>query len=354
MGKEDKFASQSSESTLAAAIVRFAATGLVAADAERRPIARAILEDGPRKVVLLEGPGGTFAFKYNPDAAKSGEFAKEAQRLARMARYLQDWPEFGVIEVVWVDPLGEAIASRFDPNPTARDTLAAAKTEAERRAVFDLGGRWLGALHRATAKKTDRIDLEWIGEHVAKVRHHKSTAVRPHAAPDLLDRMTAMILDDAAALKGVEVPSVHGHGDFHGGNLLFGDGRTVALDCTASRRSNPLFDMADYLIDLDLRCNPEADDIGPSGIDEVHLGAFLGGYGATTGRDVLDRAIRISLFLKFCKITLLAFAGDPVVRRRFYAQQNRLTHVLLPGENVTGSKPFSPIRPSRMRSPNAP
>ncbi len=354
MDKDDKTASQSFESTLAAAIGRFAATGLIAADAERRPIARAILEDGPRKVVLLAGAGSTYAFKYNPDAARSGEFAKEAQRLSRMARYLRDWPEFAVIDVAWVDPLGEAIASRFDPSPTARDRLAAAETEAARRSVFERGGRWLGALHRATAKKTDRIDLDWIEGHVAKLRHHKSTAVRPHAPPAILDRMTAVILDDAAALKGVEVPAVFGHGDFHGGHLLFAADRMIALDCTASRRSNPLFDIADYLIDLDLRCNPEADEIGLSGIVETHLGAFLKGYGPTVEREVLDRAIRISMFLKFCKITLFAFAGDPVVRRRFLAQQNRLTHVLLPGENVTGSKPFSPIRPSRMRSPNAP
>ncbi len=354
MGKQDKIASQDTESSLAAAIGRFAATGLVAADAEPQPVPRSLLEDGPRKVVLLEGPDGIYAFKYNPDAAKSGEFSKEAQRLARMARYLKDRPEFAVIDVVWVDPLGEAIASRFDPSPTARDALSAAETEDDRREVFARGGRWLGALHRATQKKTDLIDLDWVGDHVGKLRHHKSTAVRPHAAPELLDRMTAVILDDAAALKGVAVASVHGHGDFHGGNLLFAEGRTIALDCTASRRSNPLFDMADYLIDLDLRCNPEADEIGPSGIDEAHLAAFLAGYGPTLPRDLLDRTIRISMFLKFCKITLLAFAGDPTLRRKFIAQQNRLTHVLLPGENVTGAKPFSPIRPSRMRSPNAP
>lgn len=354
MGKQDKITTQGSESSIAAAIARFAAMGFIAGNVEPRAIPRAILEDGPRKVVMLAGPDGTYAFKYNPDAAKSGEFTKEAQRLARMARYLQDTPDYCVIDVVWVDPMGEAIASRFDPSPTARDALSAAETETERRAVFERGGRWLGALHRATEKKTDRIDLDWIESHVAKLRHHKSTAVRPHAAPALLDRMTGVILEDAAALKGVEVPAVHGHGDFHGGNLLFAADRTIALDCTAGRRSNPLFDIADYLIDLDLRCNPEADEIGDSGIDETHLEAFLKGYGPTVERDVLDRAIRISMFLKFCKITLLAFAGDPVVRRRFLAQQNRLTHVLLPSENVTGSKPFSPIRPSRMRSPNAP
>ncbi len=342
------------DGTIEGAIRRFSETGLVPSDVVPRPISRALLEDGPRKIVLLDGPRGTYAFKHNSTAAKSGEFAKEGKRLARMAGYLQASPEFGVVEVIWVDPMGEAVATRFDPSPTARDALAAAGTEADRREVFTRGGRWLGALHRATAKKTDRIDLDWIGDHVAKLRHHKSTAVRPYAAPDLLDRMTAEILQDVAALRGIEVPAVQGHGDFHGGNLLFAPDKTIALDCTAGRRSNPLFDMADYLIDLDLRCNPEEDEIGASGIDEDHLLAFLEGYGPTPPREILDRAIRISLFLKFCKITLLAFAGDPVVRRRFLAQQNRLTHVLLPGENVTGAKPFSPIRPSRMRSPNAP
>ena len=340
--------------TIECAIRRFAETGLVPPDVVPRPISRAILEDGPRKIVLLDGARGTYAFKHNPAAAKSGEFAKEAKRLARLGGYLQATPAFGVVEVVWVDPEGEAMATRFDPSPTARDALATAQTEEARREVFARGGRWLSALHRATEKKTDRINLDWIGEHVARLRHHKSTAVRPHAAPDLLDRMTAVILVDAAALKGVEVPSVQGHGDFHGGNLLFAQDRTIALDCTSGRRSNPLFDIADYLIDLDLRCNPEEDDISASGIDEGHLLAVRDGYGPTSPREILDRVIRITMFLKFCKITLLAFAGDPVVRRRFLAQQNRLTHVLLPGENVTGSKPFSPIRPSRMRSPNAP
>ena len=337
-----------------AAIRLFAETGLVSSDVAPRPVSRAILEDGPLKIVLLDGACGTYAFKHNPAAAKSGEFAKEAKRLARLGGYLQATPSFGVVEVVWVDPEGEALATRFDPSPTAREALAMADTEAARREVFARGGRWLGSLHHATGKKTDRIDLDWIGDHVARLRQHKSTAVRPHAAPDLLDRMTAVILEDVLTLKGIEVPSVQGHGDFHGGNLLLGKDQTKALDCTASRRSNPLFDMADYLIDLDLRCNPEEDEIGASGIDEKHLLAFLDGYGPTSPRDVLDRVIRITMFLKFCKITLLTFAGDPVVRRRFLAQRNRLTHVLLPGENVTGSKPFSPIRPSRMRSPNAP
>lgn len=341
------------DGAIEAAIRRFAETGLVPHDVAPRPIARAILEDGPRKIFLLDGAGGTYAFKQNPSAAKSGEFSKEAKRLARLGGYLQAMPAFGVVEVVWVDPEGEALATRFDPSPTAREALAMVDTEAARREVFTCGGRWLGTLHRATEKKTDQIDLDWIGDHVARLRQHKSTAVRPHAAPDLLDRMTAVILEDVAALKGSEVPSVQGHGNFHGGNLLLGKDQTNALDCTASRRSNPLFDIADYLIDLDLRCNPEQDEIGASGIDESHLLAFLDGYGPTSPRDVLDRVIRITMFLKFCKITLLAFAGDPVVRRRFLAQRNRLTHVLLPGKNVTGSKPFSPIRPSRMRSPNA-
>ena len=164
-----------------------------------------------------------------------------------------------MVEVVWVDPVGEALATCFDPSPTAREVLAMADTESARHEVFARGGRWLGTLHRATAKKTDQIDLDWIGDHVARLHQHKSTAVRPHAAPDLLDRMTAVILEDVAALKGIAWPSVQGHGDFHGGNLLLGEDQTNALDCTASRRSNPLFDITDYLIDLDLLCNPEED-----------------------------------------------------------------------------------------------
>ena len=131
--------------TIECAIRRFAETGLVPPDVVPRPISRAILEDGPRKIVLLDGARGTYAFKHNPAAAKSGEFAKEAKRLARLGGYLQATPAFGVVEVVWVDPEGEAMATRFDPSPTARDALATAQTEEARREVFARGGRWLSA-----------------------------------------------------------------------------------------------------------------------------------------------------------------------------------------------------------------
>jgi len=94
------------DGTIEAAIRRFAETGLVPSDVAPRPISRAILEDGPRKIVLLDGAGGTYAFKHNPAAAKSGEFAKETKRLARLGDYLQATPSFGVVEVVWVDPEG--------------------------------------------------------------------------------------------------------------------------------------------------------------------------------------------------------------------------------------------------------
>ena len=84
------------DSAIEAAIRRFAETGLVPHDVTPRPIARAILEDGPRKIFLLDGAGGTYAIKHNPSAAKSGEFSKEAKRLARLGaicrqRPLSEW-----------------------------------------------------------------------------------------------------------------------------------------------------------------------------------------------------------------------------------------------------------------------
>ena len=47
------------DGTIEAAIRRFAETGLVQPDVAPQPISRAILEDGPRKIVLLDGAGET-------------------------------------------------------------------------------------------------------------------------------------------------------------------------------------------------------------------------------------------------------------------------------------------------------
>ena len=252
---------------------------IVAANGAAARLAVKVFRAGPRRAYNL---GKALRTQY--------ESLQEAVLLAsrvpgvRGPRPLDTFPDLGVLVMEWVD--GRRLL----------DCLASDLTGARSDALMRSCGEWLRHFHEL--RRTDPCDPR-IAQKLDDVRFRVERLGKERLPRDLLRRIETHMVEQAAVLDGVAVPSCHSHMDFSASNVMVdGSGRLAVLDI--GREVAPLdSDVASFLVSLEKApLHPRRFGLTHGRIRRLQQ-AFLQGYaGPGAGPSSLTRFQFMRLLLR--------------------------------------------------------
>lgn len=184
---------------------------------------------------------------------------------------------------------GERCGNSLEETMRAGQTLAYFHA-----AVCDFRSEWqppVGSYHRAPNVRAGLNAIPTVSAGNDSVIGHEE---------DLL-QLTQSLHEDyqaAADAAAERIPVVARetiiHGDWHPGNMLFRDGRVVAvIDFDAARRQPPVVDVAYGMLQFSILRAATAPDLWPDFFDEARMRRFLAGYRDEAGE--LDPAQRLAV-----------------------------------------------------------
>lgn len=270
---------------------------------------------------LVHENGESFALKYDLQE-EPGWLSAEFDRLLRLQAHFEGDPRCSVTEPVYLGRDGTFHVTRFAAGQTATGMFRRAASAAQAAQVFRRAGAWLDRLHALEPASEDQFQTGWIFKEIdAALAQTAGAAALQDPALDCV----SLLAEQAEALHGATAPCVFAHGDYHGGNLIFGKGTACGLDLAYAHRKLGLYDIVDFLI-LDLHRPAPPPSLGSGGICQHHVEMFLRTYRHPVPPKLLDFSLRAKLLTEWAKLTARAPEADSRTGGRLATIRARLAH----------------------------
>ncbi|WP_166417517.1 phosphotransferase [Cochlodiniinecator piscidefendens] len=247
-----------------------------------------------RQVFRLTAPGFDYALKF--DLTPDGPQAITADFAA-----LSDLTTLA-IRPVYCDPQHRFFVTAHYDWPSANQIARDQKRPTPQPTLFHRAGQWLHTLHNTQPATPAPF---WPKRHLENLKP-LIQALPASPLKTVARHRIETLRAEAAPLRGLTSSKTRAHGDFNGGNLLIGPDRVLGLDFSLTCERLAVFDVVDFLTDLDPRFDLPLDQVGPSGIIENHLSAFCDIYDPNLDPRLLSFLIKQRLLAHW-----LALAARP-------------------------------------------
>lgn len=228
----------------------------------------------------------SFALKIDNNSPTTGRLRDEFSLLTDLHQHFENNPSSQVIRPIYLSPSETFFVTEFINRPTAVDLIYNSKNENQVAQIFRRAGSWLNDLHDRHPPASYAFRPKWMTDSIRDL----STTV-PYDIAGTSRKMVNVMLAEAARLKGIQDIRVFSHGDFHGQNLIVGQGKTIGLDFTESREKLAVYDIVDFL-KADIFRDGAGPDVDRSGILRKNKDMFFRRYRHPINMEILDYCIR--------------------------------------------------------------
>ncbi len=241
---------------------------------------------GKRLLLRIRTNSKDYALKIDLDSPETGRLQHEFRVLTDLSAHFAQTPTSQVVQPVYVSPSGLFFVTEFVDRPTALDVIYHENDDNRVAQVYRRAGSWLHDLHSVQAAQTFQFWPQWMMERIRNSSH----TINSHARHEYQHMMNIM-RSDAVHLRGLEDTRVFSHGDFHGLNLILGQGTAIGLDFTEACDKLAVYDIVDFL-KADVFRPGNAEDIDRSGILRRNKEMFFRLYRHPVNMDILDFCLR--------------------------------------------------------------
>ncbi|MFA3919593.1 phosphotransferase [Ruegeria hyattellae] len=265
-----------------------------------------------RLVMRVSTADESYALKIDSESPLTGRLKAEFGVLQDLHTYFQGNETSQVVRPVYYSPGHAFFVTVFIDRPTAVDLIYDSPDDGKVAQVYRRAGSWLHDLHRFRTPTHIPFWPQWMME---STRELAKTA-RPDIAQDCRMMMNIMRAD-AGRLRSQPDLRVFSHGDFHGLNLILGQGTVFGLDFTEVIEKLAVYDIVDFL-KADVFRDDTGQDLDRSGILRKNKEMFFRLYRHPIDMDILDFCIRGRLLKDWLEIS-----GEDYNPTEFEAQKSR-------------------------------
>lgn len=282
----------------------------------------AVPPDKPR-VYRLSSPDRALVLKLDPAPVPTGSVAREFRVLTALKPVFARSPGHDVVTPVHLDAGGQFMVTNWAEGATALEAMDLARSEETIADIGAAGGGWLSVLHGSAAPKPARFSPDW-----AFRRFEELAAARPALGRPRAEALTGALRRRLEMVRNAYCLRVPSHGDFNGRNLIFAGDTAVGLDVGRLPGKLAVYDVADYLCELDLRAPDGAIWDARGRATGPLIRGFLTGYGRPLPGDVLEVALLTRMAIAALRITRTERRWQRHRRLRLARLMSRLGSVL--------------------------
>ncbi len=239
-----------------------------------------------RLVWKVETSNRSYALKLDTLSPETGRLRKEFDLLEQLTDHFRTSRNNRVVRPVYISPNGAFIVTEFVERPTATDIIYNSEDDTQVAQVYRRAGSWLHDLHGVQNATDYAFRPRWMIDSIRE----QSTQVPSHIS-DISQPMVEVFLAEAASLKNRPDLRVFSHGDFHGLNLIMGQGTAIGLDFTEARDKLAVYDIVDFL-KADIFRDGANMDIDRSGVLTRNKEMFFRQYRHPIDTQILDCCLR--------------------------------------------------------------
>ena len=241
---------------------------------------------GSRLVMKVETPGQDFALKIDTISPESGRLGREFETLNRVFDHFKGHESGRVVRPVFLAPGGAYMVTEYIDRPTAVDLIYNSDDDKQVAQVYRRAGAWLHHLHSLQNPVQYAFRPRWMTNNIREL----STLVPDHITP-ISRPMVDTFLAEAARLRNRPDLRVFSHGDFHGLNLIMGQGTTIGLDFTEARDKLAVYDIVDF-VKADIFRSATQEEVDRSGMLKTNKQMFFKLYRHPIDTEILDCCLR--------------------------------------------------------------
>ncbi len=239
-----------------------------------------------RLVWKVETSNRSYALKLDTLSPETGRLRKEFDLLVQLTEHFKTSQNNRVVRPVYMSPSGVFMVTEFVERPTATDIIYNSEDDAQVAQVYRRAGSWLHDLHGVQNATDYAFRPRWMIDSI-----REQSAQVPSHISDISQPMVEVFLAEAAALKNRHDLRVFSHGDFHGLNLIMGQGTAIGLDFTEARDKLAVYDIVDFL-KADIFRDGANRDIDRSGVLTRNKEMFFRQYRHPIDTQILDCCLR--------------------------------------------------------------
>lgn len=239
-----------------------------------------------RHVWKIESAGRHYALKLDTLSPETGRLGKEFALLEQLTEHFKFNTVNRVVRPVYLSPTDLFMVTEFVNRPTAADIIHNSTNETQVGQIYRRAGSWLHDLHELQNPTDYAFRPRWMTESIGALRANLPSHVAQISQP-----MIDSFLAEAATLKNRPDLRVFSHGDFHGLNLIMGQGTAIGLDFTESRDKLAVYDIVDFL-KADIFRDGTDQDVDLSGVLTRHKEMFFRQYRHPIDMQILDCCLR--------------------------------------------------------------
>lgn len=239
-----------------------------------------------RSVVILHTAAQAFALKIDTESPDTDRLRNEYELLVDLYRYFEGNETSRVVRPVYLSPGGAFLVTEYIKRPTAVDLIYNSNDDDQVAQVYRRAGSWLNDLHSRFPPTRYPFRPRWMTDSLKEL-----IAAVPNEIANQSRAMVKVMLDEGTRLKGTEDLRVFSHGDFHGQNLIVGQGKTIGLDFTEARDKLAVYDIVDFL-KSDIFRSGGASDVDRCGVLKRNKDMFFRLYRHPVNVEILDYCIR--------------------------------------------------------------
>lgn len=241
---------------------------------------------GKRLVLRVTTGNRDFALKVDLDSPETGRLQHEYRVLTDLSAHFAQTATSRVVTPAYMSPSGLFFVTEFIDRTTALDVIYNEPDDNRVAQAYRRAGAWLHDLHSVQPAQPYAFWPQWMMERI----RNSSDTIKSHVRHEY-QRMMNIMRADAVHLRGLEDIRVFSHGDFHGLNLILGQGTAIGLDFTEARDKLAVYDIVDFL-KADVFRPGDAEELDRSGILSRNKEMFFRLYRHPINMDILDFCMR--------------------------------------------------------------
>ncbi len=278
---------------------------------------------GSRFVMKVETPSQNYALKIDTISPESGRLPNEFQVLTRVHDHFRRHETARVVRPVFLSPGGAFMVTEYIDRPTAVDVIYNSTDDKQVAQIYRRAGSWLHHLHSIQKPTNYAFRPRWMTENIREL----STLVPPDIAR-VSQPMVEIFLAEAARLRNRPDLRVFSHGDFHGLNLIMGQGTTIGLDFTEARDKLAVYDIVDFL-KADIFRDSTNSEVDRSGVLKSNKQMFFKLYRHPIDMEILDCCLRGRLLKDWLRLWRPDFICSQFEERKRDRLETRLRQIFL-------------------------
>ncbi|WP_037314966.1 phosphotransferase family protein [Ruegeria halocynthiae] len=242
-----------------------------------------------RMVLKVQAQAQSYALKIDTESPGTGRLQKEFDVLTALSAYFAPSGSSQVVQPLYLSPGHAFFVTEFVDRPTAVDLIHNSPNNDQIAQIYRRAGSWLHDLHGFQPAKEYGFRPRWMTDSIRELSQSVPRDILLVSQPFL-----ATLEDDLLRLKGISETQVFSHGDFHGENLIVGQGDMIGLDFTEVREKLAVYDIVDFL-KSDIFRDGSSADVDRSGILTTNKDMFFRRYKHPVHMGILDFCIRARL-----------------------------------------------------------